>query len=904
MMWQFKHKGVGKLLALALAVSLTFGSGAFLQPSSAGAEPVSVVPGTVEVDKAALSNNNRDVTISFKTSLSDSAYLDKDLLEGIEIKRTGEGHYNWLSSQGIYELDDGKLILHLNNPLTGNANLIRIAIDYLADPSGNPLSLSSANPIVVSAPELNDYYIVSNSVIDGGRTITLHLSQPVALRDSVNLKNAITTSDGPLASEDTAELSASGMQVIIHLDKPLPSSKSINVNSSAFQSPHGPVGSLSTYVNLIKVGERRSLYVFPEQERDLDIIDLDSAGIYNNLADLDALKAAITVYKDEVVFDGDFEIVSLFSSYDGGYFRLKFASELPSGYYRLAFPANSLKNISGIGTTKELLTGRSFVGPAPQYQGAEVSHNFSGQTVASLFFDRLIDTLYSEENTPGALKRSITYSLKAGDDWIPHNLGAEDSVVFEDNKLVVTFGKKLNGTSIKIKVDPRTIIDPWNSIVIDETIETAALAIGSNVSPTYGGAEFDNNNHDVIFKFDKHVQPAPNVDLHRAITYGANDNALAALDSDATVSFKNNKVILHFPNALIENHYEFSIAAGTLADLSGNVLDEEITVTELKPTDLDLAPPEIAKLEASSDLELGKSVINITFNETIVDHTVINGVSHLKDYIEVSRDGGNTFSGLGANDSVRIEGNYIVLSYGAGVDSDYRVKVKANAVKDLFGNVATEDLTAEGLAEGNHHLQGNIYTDADTVLTTFSDSQWGSNVYRVLIKKGNEATSPLSKDRYEVVNNTVVIKQGVFSEGERYSIQVYSYGYENRKTDGSYGAISHHETYYMTTPSVLSTSGGIIATANVLANPNARNNRATVVFQLMKGNLPVANTAVYTYVYAGIVSAYFNVNNPSDYTVKAFVLDDYKGTVDSVGLNLATVVSEEEFDFLYLSSRR
>ncbi|SFF04091.1 hypothetical protein SAMN04487969_11235 [Paenibacillus algorifonticola] len=903
-MWQFSQKGMGKLLALALAVSLIFGSGAFLQPSSAGAEPVSVVPGMVEVDNVALSNNNRDVTISFKTSLSDSTYLDKDLLEGIEIKRTGEGHYNWLSSQGNYEFDEGKLILHLNNPLSGNTNLIRIANDYLADPSGNPLSLSSANPIVVSALELDEFYIVSNVVSDGGHTITLNLSQPAVLRDSVDLKNSITTSDGPLASEDTAELSASGEQVIIHLDEPLPWSTGVYVNSSVLQSPHGPVGSLSTYVNLRPVGERRSLDVFAEQDRDLYVLEIDSAGIYNNLADLDALKAAITVYKDSVVFDGDFEIVTMFSSYDGGYFKLKFASELPMGYYRLSFPANSLKNVSGIGTTRELITWSGYVGTGPQYQGAEVSQNSSGQTVASLVFDRPIDTWYTEENNPGALKRSITYSLKVGEDWIPHNLGAEDSVVFEDNKLVVTFGKKLNGTFLKIKVDSRTIVDPWNLITIDEAIETAALAIESKGSPTYGGAEFDNNNHDVIFKFDEPVQAAPNVDLHRAFTYAANDNALAALDSDATVSFEDNKVILHFPNALIENHYKFSIAAGTLADLSGNVLEEEITVTELKPADLDLAHPEIAKLEASSDLELGKSIIYITFNETIVDNTVVNGVSHLKDYIEVSTDGGNTFSGIGANEWVRLEGNYIVFSYRAGVDSDYRVKVKANAVKDLFGNVATKDLTAIGEAKGNNYLQGNIYTDAETVLTTFSDSQWGSNVYRVLIKKGNEATRPLSEDKYEVVNNTVVIKQGVFSEGERYSIQVYSYGYENRNTDGSHDAISHHETYYMTDPSVLSSSGGIIVTANVIANPNARSNFETVVFQLMKDNQPVANTAVYTYLYAGKVSAYFNVSNPSDYTVKAFVLDDYSGAVDNVGLNLATVVSEEEFDILYLNSRR
>ncbi|QNK60217.1 hypothetical protein [Paenibacillus sp. PAMC21692] len=907
-MWQYSRKGMGKLLALAIAVSLIFGSGVYLQPSPAGAEPVPVVPGTVEVDNVALSNANRNVAISFKTSVSDSVYLDKDLLEGIEIKRTEDAHYNPLSSQGDYEFDEGKLILRLNNPLSGDTNLIRIANDYLADPSGNPLSLSSANPIVVSAPVLDEFSIVSNVVSDGGRTITLNLSQPVVLRDSVELKDYIKWLHRPLASEDAASLSESGEQIIIQLNVPLAWSDTIVVRSPVLQWPNSPDEyTLYSYVNMRQIDPLDDLFLVQDYDRDIYVYGENRAfdGDYiviNNLADLDALKAAITVYKDGEVFDGDYELISLKGRY---FLKLQFAEILPKGDYNLTFAGGSLQNSSGLVQTEVVATRfGTHVGTWPHYQGAELSRNSSGQTVVSLYFDQYIGEFLNPKDT-------VKFDLKVGENWIrhglvEHSLGCENCAIAEDNRFVITLGKKLNGTSLKIHVGPHTIQDGWRGMIISETIETEALAIDDEVSPAYRAAGFYNNNHDVIFTFNEPVQAAPNVDLRGAIAYAANDNAWAPLDSAATVSFEGDKLILRFPNAPIENQYKFSIAAGTLADLSGNVLEEGITVTGLKPATLDLAPPRIAEITDHSNLELGKSFIRIAFNETIADHTVVNGVSRLKDYIEVSKDGGSTFSGLDANDWVRIGGNYIEFSYRAGVDASYTVKVKANAVKDSFGNVATEDQTKTVSKWGQtyHYLQGNIYADADTVLTTFADNAWGSHVYRVLVKKGNQATSVLAEDQYEVVNNTVVIKQGVFSEGESYYIEVYSYGYDNRYTYGNYNAISHHETYYMTNPSVLSSSGGIIATANVIANPHARNNFATVVFQLMKGDQPVANTAVYTYVYAGKVSASFNVSNPSDYTVKAFVLDGFSGAVDSVGLNLATVVSEEQYDNLYLNSLR
>lgn len=641
----------------------------------------------------------------------------------------------------------------------------------------------------------------------------------------------------------------------------------------------------------------RDIYVYGENRAfDGDYI------VINNLADLDALKAAITVYKDGEVYGGDYELVSLKGRY---FLKLHFAELLPKGDYNLAFAGSSLQNSSGLVQTEVVATRfGTHVGTWPQYQGAEVSKNASGQSVVSLYFDQYIGEFMNPKDT-------VKYDLKVGENWIryginEYSLGCENCAVAEDNRFVITLDKKLNGTSIKIHVGPYTIQDAWRGMIITETMETEALAIEDEVSPTYRTAGFYNNNHDVIFTFNEPVQAAPNADLHRAITYAANDNALAPLDSAVNVSFEGDKLILRFPNAPIENKYNFSISAGTLADLSGNVLEEGITVTGLKPAALDLAPPRIAELTDHSSMELGKSFIRIAFNETIVDHTVVNGVSHLKNYIEVSKDGGSTFSALDANDWVRIGGNYIEFSYRAGVDASYTVKVKANAVKDPFGNVATEDQTKTVSKWGQtyHYLQGNIYADADTVLTTFADSGWGSHVYRVFIKKGNEAARTLAEDQYEVVNNKVVIKQGVFSEGGSYYIEVYSYGYDNRYTYVNYNAISHHETYYMTNPSVLSSAGGIIATANVIANPYARSNFATVVFQLMKGDQPVANTAVYTYVYAGKVSASFNVSNPSDYTVKAFVLDGFSGAVDTVGLNLATVVSEEEYEILYLNSLR
>ncbi|NHN30155.1 immunoglobulin-like domain-containing protein [Paenibacillus agricola] len=94
----------------------------------------------------------------------------------------------------------------------------------------------------------------------------------------------------------------------------------------------------------------------------------------------------------------------------------------------------------------------------------------------------------------------------------------------------------------------------------------------------------------------------------------------------------------------------------------------------------------------------------------------------------------------------------------------------------------------------------------------------------------------------------------------------------------------------------LSNTGGIKATVTVTSNSmgsNVHTGNEVVIFQLMKGEMPVSIVALETDIqFSEALTAYFNVTG-SDYKVDVFVVDSYSNSFTDVGNQLAKAITLE-----------
>ncbi|MGO4376282.1 hypothetical protein AB4Z21_37140, partial [Paenibacillus sp. MCAF20] len=100
---------------------------------------------------------------------------------------------------------------------------------------------------------------------------------------------------------------------------------------------------------------------------------------------------------------------------------------------------------------------------------------------------------------------------------------------------------------------------------------------------------------------------------------------------------------------------------------------------------------------------------------------------------------------------------------------------------------------------------------------------------------------------------------------------------------------------------------GITATLNLLSNAYNDDTigNQTIIFELFDGQTPVSIVAADLKIGTGTYSANFNVSDAatnSDYTVKAYVVSHYNNDPAYVGLNLATVKTQSEFELALIQA--
>ncbi len=129
------------------------------------------------------------------------------------------------------------------------------------------------------------------------------------------------------------------------------------------------------------------------------------------------------------------------------------------------------------------------------------------------------------------------------------------------------------------------------------------------------------------------------------------------------------------------------MAASTLKDAAGNVLATEVNTAAVSAADV------TAPVYASAEISGGNKVVTLTYNENVVSN-----VADLKAAVTFSADG-NTFSALGANDTVAIvDGKLVVTFENALTGTTNAIKVAASTLKDAAGNVLATEVSATNVA--------------------------------------------------------------------------------------------------------------------------------------------------------------------------------------------------------------
>ncbi|WP_341280167.1 hypothetical protein [Paenibacillus sp. FSL H8-0537] len=152
-------------------------------------------------------------------------------------------------------------------------------------------------------------------------------------------------------------------------------------------------------------------------------------------------------------------------------------------------------------------------------------------------------------------------------------------------------------------------------------------------------------------------------------------------------------------------------------------------------------------------------------------------------------------------------------------------------------------------------------------------------------------------------NGQMVLQAGVLSEGEN-KIVVKSYD----TMDGRYEITLHQSehSYYMSEPLIDRASGGLTASVKFVRyiTNNSYNDQATVIFQLMNGDVPVDTVSVTTDRLNSYQTnrAHFNLadaaTNPN-YAVRVFLITGDNADPSNLGYNLVTEVDATEFEQRY-----
>lgn len=523
----------------------------------------------------------------------------------------------------------------------------------------------------------------------------------------------------------------------------------------------------------------------------------------------------------------------------------------------------------------------------PIVQSAAISSDYHDVTIT--FQEEVVDNTVS--NGVSNLGSKIRLLQNGANDRNQIQLTSDDSATIVSGKLVIHFATALSGANNQIVIDRDALKDNYGNVLGDQTLTPLIQggAVTEDTSPLQLVNQYLSNGYqDLTFVFNKDVLNAQSDDasFRAGITYYGSDTGWGNIPSTATVTFSGKMVVVHFAAKLTGSQYLLQFNPGSFKDTSGNIYNYYVGSW--------FYPGQPLTLEAGGFSHDGRW-LSLNFNTNIVDQTIVSGVSHLKDQITISTDNGDL--AWDAQDNVVIQDNHLVVFFHNAIKSgSVKVKLAANAISDLGDNVRNQEIN-QVIAYNTPTITGFFLSDTASEFVFVDNAEWRSKVSDITISDGrNEIVRQLNSSEYTLSAGKLTINEGVFQEGVRYYITVDADGYSSKEFYGS--AHVSTELFYMTAP-VVAVENGITAKVNILNHYNDSMGTQAVVFELMNGTTPVSIVASNLSISTGSYSANFNVadaaTNPN-YTVKVFVVNHFNNDVANVGLNLATIKSQNEMD--------
>ncbi|NQX61690.1 hemoblobin-interacting domain-containing protein [Paenibacillus qinlingensis] len=876
----------GRLLSflLVLAVVISPFSASFAGTAYADVETELALVSTIASD------DNSQVVLQFNRAVSqEDGWSDK-----IELKGTYDGYF--FDDFCYATVNENTVTLNLHSDLVGDKNQIRIKNGAFGGQTSDIIST------VFAAHDLSTPSYISTAISSDRKDVTVTFNGNVQsvtefVYETIDYKIG-RGSYTPLTALNEVELT--GNTLTIHFPEGIDGKTTIRIAEESLQFVGGNLKTnprdlcIRLNANPIEF-ERNALY-------DGDVITNSELKLYLSqdafsTGNTDALKAAVTISRDNGGYNtytalAPNDTVTIENNGRCTYLLVHFFDSLTPGKYQVKIAANTLKNISGLLVDSDIVSGDINVGDhdGPVYQGFSVN---ADRNVVTLAFNENVYEHNVGITSTGNLANYIQLSRNGSNyNWF------DGTVAIVDKTVVITLNTPLVGSQNKIKIPASVLWDNAGNHLNNDII-TNFIDVTTTTPPQYMYSVIDNLNHDWTFNFDKNVKRnslyTGNL-LSDSILYL--NGVVTSIPLSTTVTFTDNKVVLHFDNPFVDQYIKIDFPENAITNENNNVLTDEIPLDELTPNGFSQPQYSGHFLRTSHTLEMN-------FSQSITTNTTI---SQLKAALTYSTDGGNTFSALGANDGVSILEGSLFIYFDKVIQGNLVIKIAANNLKDTFGNVITTVVETETIdttsAYVTPNLVGSLFSDVPTVLTFDDNAAWRSKIQKVVIEEVVNncyyVSRALLPSEYTVSAGKLTIHQGVFDERVEYNVYVYSDGYDDRSTNDTMLAIKSKDAYFIT-PVALDKTSGITATVKIASNRS--HGPLNVIFQLMNGQTASSIVAAESEFFGekGTFKANFNVadfaTNPN-YTVRAFIVSEYSNSPLSVGANLATQISDLEFDYV------
>lgn len=482
-----------------------------------------------------------------------------------------------------------------------------------------------------------------------------------------------------------------------------------------------------------------------------------------------------------------------------------------------------------------------------------------------------------------------------------------DTASIMDGKLEIHFAEALAGTANQIIIRGGVLEDAYGNTQSNDLLTSLLQVNAGEVDPSpadttvpaYLYSYLSNSAQDLNLIFDEDVfsSRADEASFLRDVQwYEPSYGWRYVLPADAVVTFAGPQVKIHFAAPLTGNQYYFSFYSNHFTDAAGNVLNDTINTNWFYPQSQGLS-------YNTGYFSYDGRQLNLSFNSNtpLVDQTLVDGISHMKEKITLSTDNGITYTALDEQDIVTVTGNRINIFFHKAKQGGFvKIKVDAGVVGDPYDTIRNVAVDAT-IAYNTPEITGFIFSNTASEFVFADNEVWRSRVQAVRIYDRNIGTErALTSGEYTLSEGKLTIASGVFQKGQYYRIALDAAGYSTKYFEGK--AYVSSEIFYITAP-VVTAENGITAKINLFNATEQNNNHPTgyqvVVFELFNGSTPVSIVAAHLKLNTGTYSANFNVTdgatNPN-YTVKAYVVSKYNADPEDLGLNLATVKTQLELD--------